>query len=334
MNKGQWRGLLFEEIVLELLCRAGFRRLTRYDKSIRDDGGNGLKVLGRGAWHQADSIVEFPFTPAFTFPLRLIAEAKAYTEKIGLDVVRNAVGVVKDVLEVWDRADASDAAAHKFTYAYTVFSLSDFTDPATDYAFVQGIGLVSLKGHPWAKLSKAIKRTNFAGLKGATPMLVREEIREALSNYGDNGKIKGFLDVKEAMAEIPFLLVGMLRGGLPLILVPAKDLRLEDLRDPIRVRIRQQRGNWFIESSDRLPLFRFSMPERLLRNYSDKEKLQRYRMKSEHFDEINVMFYAAGPGTSRRGPRAVRLIIDEEWLQDLKVGTPGLIRNKLREVDA
>ena len=40
---------------------------------------------------------EFAYTPAFSLPIRLFLEAKFYTTPCGLDVVRNALGVIPDV---------------------------------------------------------------------------------------------------------------------------------------------------------------------------------------------------------------------------------------------
>jgi hypothetical protein len=59
--------------------------------------GSELRVRGRGTTHQVDVLGEFAFTPAFSLPVRLFVEAKYQNRRCGLDVVRNAHGVLADV---------------------------------------------------------------------------------------------------------------------------------------------------------------------------------------------------------------------------------------------
>lgn len=80
----QIKGAIFEEAVLFLLEKVGYKTVRHPADSVDTSdlrNGTGLKVQGRGAWHQIDALAEQEQTPAFTFPLRLLLEAKCYPQK-------------------------------------------------------------------------------------------------------------------------------------------------------------------------------------------------------------------------------------------------------------
>src|SRR5690606_26207105 len=97
------KGYLLEEAPAWLLRTSGYRLLTEADDTARppwkvlEKRKHGLVVRGRGAWHQADALGEFPYVPPFSLPIRLFAEAKFTSPPVGLSVVRNGHGVVHDL---------------------------------------------------------------------------------------------------------------------------------------------------------------------------------------------------------------------------------------------
>jgi len=96
------RGVLLEEVVLHLLKIVGYRVIDVKSKAEGTrKGKSGLEVIGRGEKHQIDALAAFDYTPAFMYPLRLIVEAKCYkrSSPIKIDIVRNSVGVLKDINE-------------------------------------------------------------------------------------------------------------------------------------------------------------------------------------------------------------------------------------------
>ena len=104
MTPAQIRGMLLEEAVLYLLRRTGYRTIdSENGDPTLDSCGAGLQVRGRGSKHQIDAIADYLVQPPFGNPQRLLGEAKCYgqTHPIGLDITRNAVGVLKDVSEYW-----------------------------------------------------------------------------------------------------------------------------------------------------------------------------------------------------------------------------------------
>ena len=100
----QIRGMLLEEAILYLLRISGYRTIedAADDETLRI-GRAGIEVVGRGGAHQIDAIADFSLTPPFSYSQRLLLEAKCYHSRtpVSLAVIRNAVGVLRDVEEHW-----------------------------------------------------------------------------------------------------------------------------------------------------------------------------------------------------------------------------------------
>lgn len=157
VKRSALRGYLLEEALAWLLRQSGYRLLVsaRQDPVELLSEGNTLRVRGRGAVHQVDVLGEFPFTPAFSLPVRLFLEAKFYRDPCGLDVVRNAHGVVHDVNENFMSVSGS-RPRRRYTYSYVLFSANGFTAPAQEYALAHQISLVDLSGHSFSWLRDAV----------------------------------------------------------------------------------------------------------------------------------------------------------------------------------
>lgn len=95
-------------------------------------------------------------------PVRLFCEAKYLKDKVGLEVVRNAVGVLNDVNERFGSAGATATVPlRRFQYRYSVFSASGFTSDAEAYALAQQISLIDLQGPAFGYvLSAAVRVTD------------------------------------------------------------------------------------------------------------------------------------------------------------------------------
>ncbi len=153
------RGALLEEIVLYLLKQAGYSILDEHAPDIRQ-GHSGLELEGRGEKHQVDAIVSYEYTPAFIYPIRLIVEAKAYAKNIGIEVVRNGVGVLKDINENFfsyrtvanQRNYTSAFKLKRFNYTYAIFSINGYTANAQRYAIAHQIFLIQYKHVPQMRI--------------------------------------------------------------------------------------------------------------------------------------------------------------------------------------
>lgn len=150
--------------------------------------GNTLRVRGRGALHQVDVLGEFAFTPAFSMPVRLFLEAKYYQGSCGLEVVRNAHGVIHDVNENFMAHDGA-RPRQRYKYSYALFSANGFTGDAQRYALAHQISLIDLSGASFSWLLGLIGATasSFYGAQRYLPKgepfpvtWLRTELRRAL----------------------------------------------------------------------------------------------------------------------------------------------------------
>src|SRR5438270_8627935 len=123
-SANQVRGVLLEEAILALLRASAYRTVTTHagDPTL-DHCGAGLIVLGRGGRHQIDAVADLRIAQPFTNPQRLLVEAKAYSDgrTVGLQIIRGAVGVLKDVSEYWVRSDSDEPGAPRYHYQFAVF---------------------------------------------------------------------------------------------------------------------------------------------------------------------------------------------------------------------
>ena len=146
---------MLEEAVLFLLKKVGYKIVRRprdsIDSSDLQVNSSGLEVQGRGAWHQIDALAEQDQTPSFMFPLRLLVEAKCHpNQRVGIPIVRNSVGVHKDISENYftKHRQTDSQSAIRFNYQLAIFSVSGYTKPAIDYAVAHQIFLIEYKGIP------------------------------------------------------------------------------------------------------------------------------------------------------------------------------------------
>lgn len=156
----QLAGYLLEEFIAHLLAANGYRLLTRHDDpDVLEWQQHGLTVKGRGAVHQADALGALDITIPFSLPIRLFAEAKNTTARVGLDVVRNAHGVVHDVNEYVRMTEGFSRAEHlrRVQYRYSLFSTGGFTADAQNFALAHQISLIDLSGPSWRELGNTLR---------------------------------------------------------------------------------------------------------------------------------------------------------------------------------
>lgn len=145
----QIKGALLEEAILKLLEQSGYKcvnprpNINKHDPYLDNATNYSICVLGRGENHQIDAIADYAITPPFTNPLRLLCEAKyRLNTPVGIEIIRNAVGVRKDVDEYFRPSGSKNEYRHH--YQYVVVSSTGFTANAQKYAFAQDIYLLDL----------------------------------------------------------------------------------------------------------------------------------------------------------------------------------------------
>lgn len=166
VSKNSLKGYMLEEVLAYLIRTTGYKLLTDPAQDPRglELRGNGLVVKGRGAVHQVDVLGELKWIPAFTFPLRLILEAKFRKKKTDINVIRNAVAMLLDVNQNNFPTREQKSFIPKYQYVCAVFSTSGFSRPAMNLAIAHQISLIDLSGSEYDDLRTAIER-------GATSIL-------------------------------------------------------------------------------------------------------------------------------------------------------------------
>lgn len=210
-------------VVLRLLDGNGYRAIldAGADPTL-GNGPAGIEVVGRGTRHQIDAIADYRFSPPFSQPYRLLVEGKSLKGAVGLPIVRNAVGVVRDVSEAWD-----DRSQPRFHYQYAIFCDTRFTAPAQDYAFVQDIFLLPLaQAATLGPVLAALGQVDLPAPLSRTQLKdVRRQFREALRTGEIAAELALLCPVVEAARAIGVALVGMTMNGMPLVLIPQSRLR-------------------------------------------------------------------------------------------------------------
>ncbi|MDW8034654.1 MAG: restriction endonuclease [Nitrososphaerota archaeon] len=184
MNINQAKGVLFEEIIKMLLEKNDYEECKVDGEQVDNKG----RVRGRGGWHQIDALGRWRFTIPFVYPIRLLCEAKCLDEPVGLPVVRNFVGVLKDVSENYFIEDRQDIDRTMLSKRYTdcgaIFSASGFTPEAQKYAYAQNVFLVSYENNPiieeFRKIIEDIAKT--ISLKDISKKRLSMWFKEALTN--------------------------------------------------------------------------------------------------------------------------------------------------------
>jgi len=340
----QIRGMLLEEAVLQLLRTAGY---TTVDKAGTDptlqDGPSGLEVLGRGGKHQIDAVADFCIEPPFTHPQRLIVEAKCYSSQpTGLPIIRNAVGVLKDISEYWvpSRDHNGIVTTGRYHYQYAVFSASGYSSNAERYAFAQDIYLIQYERSRYmAPVIQAIRHLNYTDF-GARAwnaidvnmtdfrLSVRHAIRtgsvEDLTKFDFNSVTLGIKELVQSIQQIKGTLLAVAGRRFPIHLIPAPLTQLDRLRELYHVRIRWDAESWYLTDAEtHQDLFSFDLPPELFRLYADHGNLTEsgaLDLKSDVLNRFQAVL------TLHDESRLITFILDRQWIKKIREQIRGLPR--------
>ena len=330
---------MLEEAVLFLLKKVGYKIVRSPSDSIDSSdlqvNSSGLEVQGRGAWHQIDALAEQDQTPSFMFPLRLLVEAKCYpNQRVGIPIVRNSVGVHKDISENYftKHRTTGEQSSIRFNYQSAIFSVSGYTKPAIDYAVAHQIFLIEYKGIPViAPVIRAIEQLETESLtQRAIGDIsgVRNKFRDVLegqfsdehleSHFTPQG-VESIQEASRGLNNIGGSYFGMLQGRWPLHLLTQNELPAGAFEnDILQCRLQGNReGNWrFTPSSYERGdpnwfELQFFLPVELAEKMSSHWENREFvaRTKSEHFSFIAMSGKIGGIW------RNVKIQLDQEWLR-------------------
>jgi len=335
---GTIRGMLLEEVLLYLLRRSGYRTVEQVNSDdTLESGTNGLSVKGRGGKHQIDAIADSIVHHPFSHPQRLLLEAKFTGKTTGLPVVRNAIGVLKDVSEYWVTRGDTAVPARRYHYQYAVFSASGYSAPAEAYAFAQDIYLIPLAGsHYFSSILQSIQNLSEADfgaevnakLSCHLPSL-RGLIRSMLKTDSDSNQQQGGDLVPAAIIDklnainlvcrgMDGALLAILGGDFPVFLVPAPGVKIDELEGNLSVRVYYDQAGWYVSSEREgreIPLFSFDLPKNLFNHYADGGHLSPNRaleLKTDVLSDFQAFY------VSDRRVRMITFRLDPGWLEGIR----------------
>lgn len=328
--------MLLEEAVLHLLQSTGY-------KTVDDPGGDptlgrsaaGLLVKGRGTSHQIDAIADFAVHAPFTNPQRLLVEAKCFEprQRVGLSVVREALGTLKDVEEFWVSEPRGTTPKRRYHYQYAIFSATGYTDNAQSYAFAQDIYLIPLaESQFFAPVIYALRNVspNAANLPRNADLQIdlsrlRRQVRDSIRNEAArvdeaqfDGILTGLPGFTAECRRIGFSLLAVLGGRFPVFLVPAPGLRLNEVGNDYYVRIfRGPRDRtWYLRDREtNRDLFSFDLPQELFLEYANQGMLSArpaLELKEQQMAEFEAILMRD------QRPSVVRFHLDLGWLEEVR----------------
>jgi len=351
----QIRGALLEEAVLFLLEKVGYVTVDAGSLASRPvegmrSGHSGLEVRGRGTWHQLDALALWRYSPAFMYPLQLIVEAKCYSSRrpVGVEIPRNAVGVLKDISESYFsfRGRQRTFQAPRYNYVAAIFSTSGFSRGAVEYAVAHQVFLIQYEGVPVIQpLIDAIFEFDeeCISIRGQNAIAAARryyrakltEVEESLPDrHSLTEKGRDLLDgsIAEACRQIRGSYFGMLQGRWPMHLLRTAPLPPSAfLQDTVKCEVvGNDQGEWtFVpantqRSENRWFELEFSLPQEVadLVAGSWDDPVAVANIKEEYFSYIDL---SGKIGEIRRN---IRLELDRDWIRKYIDGRRVRIRGQ------
>lgn len=325
----QIRGLLLEEVLLYLLEFSGFKTVLAADgDDTLHRGPAGIEVKGRGCLHQIDAIADFVVATPFSNPHRLLIEAKCYSETspIGVEYVRNALGVLTDVSEYWVPLPGSNGK--RYHYQYAIFSASGFTSTAEKYAFAHDIYLFPLnKSAFFQPILQNIRSLEPRAFNSDNARSIdislsnfrasfRELLRENMALFQNDVNRELLKTLADTCRRLKGVMLGMVSRQFPIIMTPSPEFNLNRMKSQYEVEMHgfynNQRG-WVLSDRD-VEILSFDIPTQIFHLYAQHGALKTTTaldMKAEFFTEIQSVVI------KNRVPKIVTFRLNREWLDQL-----------------
>lgn len=152
VKRGQIRGWLFEAVLRILLEKSGFdmvRPGPANEGRVRMLRRHFVEIKGRGDWHQIDLPFDYPGSMPFLYPVRLLGEAKYLKTEVSKDLIRNFIGVMKDIQENYfvDDSLTEQMVSGRRMELGAFFSARGFSEPAERLSYAHGIRTVSYRNN-------------------------------------------------------------------------------------------------------------------------------------------------------------------------------------------
>ena len=198
-----------------------------------------------------------------------------------MPTIRNAAGVLKDVSESWatdwQGPSGKKISKKRFHYLFAIFSKTEFSKPAQDYAYAQDIYLLPLGRSDFIKsIINKIERISAKNIPNKPPLKsIRQYVRGRLNNDFGRENVESIPNdllgpleelINECNSPI-FGFITMFGGQFPVFLIANPEFNPSDIRGITFVRIRRRNGVWFITDREERSLFSFDLPEEIFEQY-------------------------------------------------------------------
>ena len=152
IDRARLRGYLLEIVIAKLLYENGFFEITQESpERVRIPRTGFIEFKGRGGWHQIDCPFDYKNHLPFINPIRLLAEVKFFKGKIQKNIIRESIGILKDIQENYYANNLIDIRKNRYTELGVIFSASGFSDESEMLAFAHNIKTISYNNVPLMK---------------------------------------------------------------------------------------------------------------------------------------------------------------------------------------
>jgi hypothetical protein len=266
------------------------------------------------------------------YPIRLICEAKNLRGGAGLPIVRNFVGAFKDIAENYFVEDGATFDEKILTKRYTdagaIFSTQGFTDQAQDYAYAQGVFLVSYKDNPVLAPSLAASESllNSINIDNAAKAISKfktwihaktEDPHGASADdqeFQSTGPKEELSKYSESMNKITVSYLATASEIYPIHMLSENEIPwnlfvdTDETSCKIHYHGRSRNCLEIVPMGDERSSFYASIPGDVLVNYRDRL----LEMKAKFFDHVDF------PVLQNGKRRILRFNLDTEWIDGLK----------------
>ena len=303
------KGYVFEYFIREILKGCGFEKVN-IDNEILYESTSGIMIHGLGQSHNADVLVEPLMQVPFFYPSRMLVECKCYTNKLGIEFVRNVLGlrtdinnfdiVTPEILENRRNYRRNNNRVYNYTryfYQVVLASISDFTIPAQEFAVIHKIPIISFdkislfepikafilrSDDYYDRLSEDKKKKFLEIIRGKRDFTGNQSFGEEIDLF--------FISVQERVNNMQ---IGILEDGTTLFLfkeeIPTK-LRRNILNDTFELFWANNMRSWRIETSEYN--YYFELPGLVMKRWLDQEienqQKEALRIKDTYFSKITV----------------------------------------------
>lgn len=188
------KGEILEQIIQKIILDQGYEELDSNDPKFNPSTD---KFKGRGTEHELDAFGQYRHSIPFVSPIRLFVEAKCYkpSRSVGVDIIREAIAVQKDINENYVSQSRGPAGDRRLE-CFAVFSVSGFSSSAKKLAHAHGIRLVSV----------SCLRSHINKINNNSNLQTHKEVKRAVDTY---------LEMEHLLDKVHF---ASLIGGQPVVL--------------------------------------------------------------------------------------------------------------------